>query len=203
MTLSSDGRNLEGEITSSSPGPKVLTLVARDPAGNETTLQRQIRLDFNRPPEARLTLASNGTGIAPLVVLFDASQSSDPDGDSLQYRFDFDDGTVRSGLENKTSHEFSSPGSYDVEVRVTDPSGRTSTASVTVQVTSPILPPDPVEIAPPLSQDAPQHFHETIEFLYSGSNPIQKDVQLSAIREDLVATLSGQVLNQDGTLCDS
>ena len=199
MTLSSDGRNFEGEITSSSPGPKTLIVVARDLAGNETVLQRQVRLDFNRPPEARLTLASSGTGIAPLVVLFDASQSSDPDGDSLQYRFDFDDGTVRMGADAKTSHEFSSPGNYDVEVRVTDPSGRTSTAVVAVQVTSPILPPDPVEIAPPLAQDAPQPFHETIEFLYSGSNPIQKDVQLSAIREDLVATLSGQVLDQDGT----
>lgn len=87
MTLSSDGRNFEGEITSSSPGPKTLIVVARDLAGNETVLQRQVRLDFNRPPEARLTLASSGTGIAPLVVLFDASQSSDPDGDSLQYRF--------------------------------------------------------------------------------------------------------------------
>lgn len=198
MNLSSDGRSFEGEITGSSPGPKTLILVARDLAGNETVLQRAIRLDFNRPPEARLTLASSGTGVAPLVVLFDASQSSDPDGDLLQYRFDFDDGNIRTGADAKVSHEFASPGSYDVEVRVTDPSGRTSTASVTINVTTPVLPPDPVEIAPPLAEDVPQQFHETIEFLYSGSNPIQKDVQLSAIREDLVATLSGQVLDQDG-----
>lgn len=198
MSLSSDGRSFEGEVTSASPGPKTLIIVARDLAGNESVLQRAIRLDFNRPPEARLTLASSGTGIAPLVVLFDASQSSDPDGDSLQYRFDFDDGNTHMGAGANVSHQFSSPGNYDVEVRVTDPSGRTSTASVTVNVTAPVLPPYPVQIAPPLSQDTPQPFHETIEFLYSGPNPIQKDVQASAIREDLVATISGQVLDQDG-----
>lgn len=118
MSLSSDGRSFEGEVTSASPGPKTLIIVARDLAGNESVLQRAIRL--------------------------------------------------------------------------------TSTASVTVNVTAPVLPPYPVQIAPPLSQDTPQPFHETIEFLYSGPNPIQKDVQASAIREDLVATISGQVLDQDG-----
>ncbi len=198
LSLSSDGLSVTGEITSNSPGQKVLTLTGRDPAGNETVIQRSIRLNFNRPPSANLALASSGTGNAPLIVLFDASESSDPDNDPLQYRFDFDDGTVVTSTNPKVSHEFLNIGNFDVEVRVTDPSGLSSTATVAVQVAAPLIPPDPAEVAPPLSQNTVQPFSETIEFLYSGPNPIQRDVQLSAIREDLVATVSGQVLDQDG-----
>lgn len=199
LSLSSDGLTITGEITSSTPGSKVLTLTARDPAGNETVIQRSIRLNFNREPSANLTLASSGTGNAPLIVLFDASQSSDPDGDLLQYRFDFDDGTVVTGTNPKFSHEFLNTGNFDVEVRVTDPSGLSSTATITVQVTNPVLPPDPVDVAPPLSQTSVQPFSETVEFLYSGPNPLQTAVSLGAIRNDLVATVSGQVLDQDGS----
>ncbi|MBN8540430.1 MAG: PKD domain-containing protein [Deltaproteobacteria bacterium] len=198
LSLSSDGLTITGEITSSSPGPKVLTLTTRDPAGNETVIQRSIRLNFNRPPTANLVLASSGTGNAPLIVLFDASQSSDPDNDQLQYRFDFDEGTVFTGTNPKVSHEFLNPGNFDVEVRVTDPSGLASIATIAVSVISPTLPPDPVQVAPPLSQSSVQPFSETVEFLYSGANPIQRDVQINAVREDLIATVSGIVLDQDG-----
>jgi subtilisin family serine protease len=41
--------------------------------------------DPNTPPEARLTIGRDGTR-----VVFDATESSDPDGDELAFRFDFD-----------------------------------------------------------------------------------------------------------------
>ncbi|MBU2946338.1 PKD domain-containing protein, partial [Zobellia uliginosa] len=58
-------------------------------------------------------------GNAPLTVKFTGSDSSDPDADdTLSYFWDFGDGN-NSTLENP-SHEFSSAGTYDVVLTVTD-----------------------------------------------------------------------------------
>ncbi|MGS0528289.1 PKD domain-containing protein [Zobellia nedashkovskayae] len=59
------------------------------------------------------------SGNTPLTVNFTGSDSSDPDADdTLSYFWDFGDGNT-STLENP-SHEFSSAGTYDVVLTVTD-----------------------------------------------------------------------------------
>lgn len=52
---------------------------------------------------------------------FDASASTDPNIEPLQFSWDFKDGTIAEGA--KVSHSFSKPGFYFVELTVTDPSG--------------------------------------------------------------------------------
>ncbi|MBL7687195.1 MAG: PKD domain-containing protein, partial [Bdellovibrionaceae bacterium] len=198
LTLSSDGLSFSGNITTTQNGAKVLTVTGYDLAGNPGTVSRSIMFHLNRPPTASLVLASSGSGTAPFTVLFDASSSSDPDGDLLTYRFDFGDGTVTTSSTAKISHEFKDVGNYSVEVRVSDPSGDSQTASVHVTATAPELPADPAPFAPPLSQTTPQSFDETIRFLYDGPNAVQKDIAPDAIKADRVATISGKVLDQDG-----
>ncbi|HYF49202.1 MAG TPA: PKD domain-containing protein [Planctomycetota bacterium] len=68
-------------------------------------------------------------------VSFSAA-ASDPNGDALTYAWNFGDGTSASGAN--VSHAYSAAGTYTASVTVSDPSGATDTASVTVNVTATI-----------------------------------------------------------------
>ncbi len=66
-------------------------------------------------------------------VSFDGTGSTDNVG-IVSYDWDFDDGDTASGAT--TSHTFDSPGTYTVELTVTDAAGNTDTATVEVTVES-------------------------------------------------------------------
>ena len=66
------------------------------------------------PPKAELL--GPATGIVGQPVVFDASQSSDPKGNALHYRWDLGDGTI--SLEPRVEHVFKAPGFYRVGVTV-------------------------------------------------------------------------------------
>jgi len=87
---------------------------------------------LNQSPNASFT-ASPTSGVAPLEVSFDASGSYDPDGNILSYEWDFKDGNTGSG--EIVNHTFSSIGSYDVRLTVTDDKGATDSATKTITVT--------------------------------------------------------------------
>lgn len=71
----------------------------------------------NNAPEAVIT-ATPLTGDAPLTVSFDASGSSDSDGDTLTYNWDFGNGD--SSTERITDYEFKEGGEYEVTLTVSD-----------------------------------------------------------------------------------
>ena len=86
----------------------------------------------NSPPTARLSVTPT-SGTVPLPVTADASGSSDPQGQSLSYRFDFGDGSVVGPQSGATaSHTYQSAGGYQVTVTVTDSGGLSSSATSTV-----------------------------------------------------------------------
>jgi len=93
----------------------------------------------NQPPIASFT-ANPTSGVAPLEVSFNASGSSDPDGNIVSYEWDFEDGDTGSG--EIINHTFSSTGSYKVELTVTDNKGATDSTTKSIIVTeSPNQPP--------------------------------------------------------------
>lgn len=100
-------------------------------SGSAATLVRVQRP--NQPPAAALS-ASPRTGNAPLVVAFDASASSDPDGAILSYRFDFGDGASAGPQASAATAHAYAAGSWTAKVTVTDAAGAIAVASLPITV---------------------------------------------------------------------
>jgi parallel beta-helix repeat protein len=87
-------------------------------------------------PTALLTVTPS-TGTAPLQVTADASASTDPQGQTLSYAFDFGDGAVTGTQSSPTAtHTYPAAGTYVLTVTVTDSSGLSSSAARTVTGTT-------------------------------------------------------------------
>lgn len=72
------------------------------------------------------------SGEAPLFVKAEASQSFDPDGDSLSFSWDFGDGTSAEG--QSVEHRYDAEGEYLLTLTVTDSRGLSTSVKVPIQV---------------------------------------------------------------------
>ncbi|BBY17775.1 PQQ-dependent sugar dehydrogenase [Mycolicibacterium litorale] len=96
----------------------------------------------NRAPTAVLDASQTTTADKTLTVDFSGVKSHDPDaGDSLDYRWDFGDGTTATGAV--TSHTFTTAGAYStytVSLTVSDgEKTNTTTQKITVGSTPPVV----------------------------------------------------------------
>ena len=90
----------------------------------------------NQTPTAIFT-ATPTSGLVPLGVSFNASNSSDNDGNITSYAWDFKDGNTGNG--KIINHTFGSAGSYNVKLTITDDKGATDSVTKTITVTDPIV----------------------------------------------------------------
>jgi glucose/arabinose dehydrogenase/PKD repeat protein len=96
---------------------------------------RRIRYFAQNQPPIAVATANPTSGAAPLTVAFDGRASNDPDGDTLTYAWDLDaDGAFDDGTAATASTTYTQPGTRTATLRVTDPSGASGTASVTISV---------------------------------------------------------------------
>lgn len=115
----------------------------RDAAGNSMpayafTFSTGAALGGNRPPT--VTSVSANLYPAPVAATVDfLAAASDPDADSLQYRYDFGDGSAKTpwSASSASQHAFASAGHYRVSVQVRDPSGVIASRTTTVTVAAP------------------------------------------------------------------
>ena len=100
--------------------PNDVTFEIRDQDGRELPIQlpaRAWRPNARPLPEADVELLANCFSVA-----FDASRSTDPDGERLSYLWEFGDGESASG--RAVVHSYDGPGSYRATLRVSDASGQ-------------------------------------------------------------------------------
>ncbi|MBT8183804.1 MAG: PKD domain-containing protein, partial [Eudoraea sp.] len=132
----------------------VITITVTDPMGNQ-------------PPVA-VAEATPVSGDAPLEVTFTGSNSTD-DAGVVSYLWDFMDGGSTSADPDPV-YTFTSPGTYNVELTVTDAEGLEDTANITITVTSGgNLPPTAVALASPNSGAAP------LAVIFNGENSYDDD----------------------------
>ena len=82
------------------------------------------RPSTNQPPEAAFSASING------YALTLSNSSSDPNGDSLTYSWDFGDGN--SSSDRNPSHTYADHGNYTISLSVTDPDGLEDSNTKTV-----------------------------------------------------------------------
>jgi trypsin len=89
----------------------------------------------NRTPTASF-VSSGDEGVAPVTITFDASGSTDPDGEIASFQWSFGDGTTATG--ETTSHVFADGGRFVVALTVVDDRGGRDSTSAEVFVSSPV-----------------------------------------------------------------
>ncbi len=87
----------------------------------------------NRPPVCRVTVAARAQ--VGEAVQFDASASSDPEGDPLTYTWEFGDDTAPARVTvPRITHAYTRAGNYTAKVTVDDGRGGTCSATASVSV---------------------------------------------------------------------
>ena len=97
---------------------------------------------FNSPPVASFIMAP-AAGEVPLTVDFDASGSTDADGNIVSYEWGFGDGNNGTGVT--IEHVFNAADTYTITLTVTDDQGKTASATqeITVAAGGSAPPPPP------------------------------------------------------------
>jgi PKD repeat protein len=113
-------------------GDYVVELTVVDNDGLNDTLSQSIEVR-NRPPVALFTesVTSVPTGT---TINFNASLSYDPDGNIVEYSWDFGDNTSATGVI--VSHSYADDGVYTVTLTITDDDGVTARATATKNISN-------------------------------------------------------------------
>ncbi|MFE5891183.1 carbohydrate-binding protein [Streptomyces sp. NPDC056462] len=129
----------------------------------------------NRNPVARAS-ADRTSGALPLTVRFSSQGSSDPEGGTLTYSWNFGDGTTST--QANPSHTYTGAGTYRPTLTVRDPQGLTGTASLVVTAgnTAPT-----VTLQQPLDGQ-PFAFGDTVPFKVQVSDPEDGTVDCSKVK---------------------
>lgn len=118
-------------------GTYTLTLIAQDL--NNHVLRKSFKVVVN-PPSALVSVKANPeTGLAPLTVNFDASETSIPNDDPTGFIWNFGDGTPEITQGANVTHTYTIPKTYTIGLTVQTVSGKSYRATAALVVRAPIL----------------------------------------------------------------
>lgn len=104
---------------------------------------------MNRPPPNQIPVARFSgppTGRANDIILFDASDSVDPEGDPLIYQWDFGDGATPQVSWPQIEHRFAVARTYVVRLTVSDSTGAADSSSQVISIAQPLMIPSPANV---------------------------------------------------------
>jgi len=131
--VTGDGSTLAGMLatyTYERPGVFTVRLTVMDHKGKTSTVSQVVAVE-NRSPVAAFKPYQT-EGFAGAVMRFDASASTDPDGEIAAMEWDLGDGSWATGPV--VEHRYAGAGEYEVLLRVRDEFGGTSDASQSVSI---------------------------------------------------------------------
>jgi probable HAF family extracellular repeat protein len=119
-------------------GVYTVSLVVNDGSADSTPPARAQVTVTNTAPVALLSGPASGFKLTTLT--WNGSGSSDANGDTLSYRWDFGDGSSAITSTPTTTHSYAAVGSYQVTLTVTDgeASSTPATANVAIQSKPPV-----------------------------------------------------------------
>ncbi len=92
-----------------------------------------VTLKENQPPVANFTY-SPANPIVAQTITFNASNSTDPDGDITKYEWTFGDGNITNTTEQIITYSYTSAGTFTVNLTVTDDDGAINTTFQAITV---------------------------------------------------------------------
>ena len=128
-----DGSFAAGPLVSheySASGSYTVTLSVIDGSNPPAVATKVVNIDAGAPSAVINTVVDNGFIFTPIT--FDASLSSDPNGQPLLYQWDFGDGSFAAGT--LVSHEYMTSGSYTVTLSVIDGSNPPAIATKIINI---------------------------------------------------------------------
>jgi glucose/arabinose dehydrogenase len=161
--------------------------ITQGPDGNlyyvEIGLQRVKRIRYtasgNRAPNAQAS-AQPTNGYAPLNVQFSSAGTTDPDGDTVTYDWNFGDGT--SSTAPNPVHQFTTNGKFNVVLTVKDPSGASDTGNVVITVGS--TPPTATITAP--ADGTKANIGQTVNFSGTATDPEDGTLSGASLQWDII-----------------
>ena len=101
---------------------------------SENSRPEEISPEENQPPTALFNYKPENP-IINQEIIFDAGSSTDSDGEISSFLWNFDDTDSTTTNQSTTTHFYSVPGNYSVELRVVDNKGATSSlTAVTISI---------------------------------------------------------------------
>ncbi len=121
----------------SQAGSYTVKLTVEDGDGQEGTATKNIEIK-SLGPTAKFEFKDSGSEVekvrANSNVTLDASDSTGPDGEITEYKWDFGDGIQRTVNESSTEYSWSAGGYYNITLTVKDENGETGELTKILQV---------------------------------------------------------------------
>ncbi|HEX6911664.1 MAG TPA: hypothetical protein VF142_14780, partial [Longimicrobium sp.] len=178
-------------------GANFVTLTATDRAGNAASVAHAVTLD-TQAPALSVTSPAEGavTSAAEIAVTGTVT-------DATAVALTVGGAPAAVGADGAfTATVVLSLGANAIQLQAMDAAGNTAslTRNVTREGEDTGLPPDPVDVAPPLDlSDGATTVGGSTEFLYTGSDPVQTGVAPGTIETVRASVVRGRVLGRDGS----
>ncbi len=129
-TIDSTGEKVEH--TYRNPGTYTVKLEVTDSAKNTSSETMTVKVDADE--FVADIFADPVSAVAPAFVAFDASGSSYANGQIVSYTWDFGDGGRPQITGARVSHEYTTPGEYIIQVKVSTSDGKSKTAQKNISI---------------------------------------------------------------------